>query len=122
VEFRYWDVELDSSDSHGLMNTDTLATAYALFYHEGGQFKVDYGPYPPGAVPHGGGQKHGAGVTTVVLADNVTADPTVKPFSHTTQAGVGLGCVRLNVIQTDPNSGETTRIMTAALLRNIWPR
>ena len=122
VEFRYWDVELDESDSHGIMDTDIIATAYALFYIESGQFKVDYGPYPPGAVPNGGGQRHTTGVTTVVLADNVTADAAIEPFSHTTQAGVGLGCVRLNVIVTDPNSSETTRIMTAALLRNIWPR
>lgn len=122
VEFRYWDVELDAGDSHGIMDTDKIATAYALFYLDNGQFKVDYGPYPPGAVPDGGGQRRTTGVTTVVLAHSVSAGPTIAPFSHTMQAGVGLGCVRLNVLVTDPNSGQTNRVMTAALMRNIWPR
>ncbi len=121
VEFRYWDVELDSSDSHGIVDTDRIASAYALFYIENGQFKVDYGPYPPGAI-NSSGRRQTAHVNTIVLADHVSAGPTIAPFSHTTQAGVGLGCVRLNVIVTDPDTGETTRVMTAALMRNIWPR
>jgi len=122
VEFRYWDVELDKSDSHQVMDTDKTATAYALFYLDNDQLKVDYGPYPPGAAPAGGGRRNTTGVTTIVLAENVTVDEGLKPFSHTTTSGVGRGSVRLNATLTDPDSGETTRILTGVLLRNIWPR
>ncbi len=122
VEFRYWDVELDKSDSHQVMDTDKTATAYALFYLDNDQLKVDYGPYPPGAAPKGGGRRNTTGVTTIVLASNVTVDEGLKPFSHTASAGVGRGSVRLNVTLTDPENGETTRILTGVLLRNIWPR
>lgn len=43
VEFRYWDVKLDETDSHDLIDVQKTATAYALFYLEGNQLKVDYG-------------------------------------------------------------------------------
>ncbi|MBN1360399.1 MAG: hypothetical protein JW993_07400 [Sedimentisphaerales bacterium] len=122
VEFRYWDVPLDASDSYDVMDTERIATAYALFYLESGQLKVDYGPYPPGAVPAEGGSKNTTGVTTTVLAEHVTADSDTGPFSFTAYAGVGQGCVRLKVTLTDPDTDETTPVMTAALLRNIWPR
>jgi hypothetical protein len=49
VEFRYWDVDLDASDSHDLMDVTKTATAYALFYLDGDRLKVDSDPYPPGA-------------------------------------------------------------------------
>jgi hypothetical protein len=122
VEFRYWDVPLDASDSHGLMDAAKPATAYALFYLDGHQLKVDYGPYPPGAVPSGGGARNTAGVTTMVLADNVSADSLCAPFSHNTVAAKGQGSVRLDVILTNPQTGGTTKVVTAALMRNIWPR
>jgi hypothetical protein len=122
VEFRYWDVPLDASDSHNLMDPAKLATAYALFYLDGHRLKVDYGPYPPGAVPAGGGAKNATGVTTVVLAENVDTNGAISPFSHNTVANAGQGSVRLNVILTDSSSGETTKVMTTALLRNVWPR
>ena len=122
VELRYWDVPLDSSDSHNLMDASKLATAYAMFYLDGHRLKVDYGPYPPGAVPAGGGTKNTTDVTTVVLADNADVDGSVGPFSHNTVANAGQGSVRLNVILTDPNTGRTTKVMTTALLRNVWPR
>lgn len=122
VEFRYWDVPLDASDSHKIMDTDVTATAYALFYLDGDQLKVDYGPCPPGAVPAGGGQRHTTNVTTHVLADNVSAGPDAGPFSHTLSGGVGQGCVRLNVVLTDPSDNDTTTVTSAALMRNIWPR
>lgn len=122
VEFRYWDVLLDASDSHSIMDTDRIATAYALFYLEDQQLKVDYGPYPPGAVSRHGGRRNTTGVTTVVLAENVTADADTGAFGHTANAGVGRGCVRLKVTLTDPDTGTTTTVMTAALMRNIWPR
>lgn len=122
VEFRYWDVLLDASDSYEVMDTDRIATAYALFYLENEQLKVDYGPYPPGAVPTQGGPKNSTGVSTMVLAEHVTADPDTGAFSHTASAGVGRGCVRLKVTLTDPETDDTTTVMTAALMRNIWPR
>ena len=53
VQFCYWDVELDSTDTYDLMDPMKTATAYALFYIEDDKLKVDYGPYPPGGVPSG---------------------------------------------------------------------
>lgn len=120
VEFRYWDVDLDTADSHHLIDTSKTATAYALFYIDGDQLLVDYGPYPPGAVPEGGGAKNPPD-TTLVLADNVSTDG-AGFFSHTVQSGVGKGCVRTNVILTDPNDKEEIRVMVGSIMRNIWPR
>jgi len=122
VEFRYWDVPLDTSDTHSLMDATKTATAYALFYLDGDQLKLDQGPYPPGAAPAGGSSRNTTGVTTIVLADNVSVDPDSAPFSHSTVAGVGQGSVRLNVILTDPQDNQTTRVTATALMRNIWPR
>jgi Tfp pilus assembly protein PilV len=122
VEFRYWDVELDASDSHDLMDITKTATAYALFYLDGNRLKVDYGPYPPGAVPTGGGARNTSNVTTTILAENVTADDNIGAFSHTTLNGVGQGCVRINITLTDPQDGDSVKVMTATLMRNIWPR
>jgi len=121
VEFRYWDVGLDAEDSHDLLEFTKTATAYAFFYLDGDELKVDYGPYPPGAVS-GGGSKNIAGVTTVVLAENVSTDPDMGAFSHTTINGVGQGSVRINVTVTDPEDGESIKVMTATLMRNVWPR
>ena len=124
VEFRYWDVELDQDDTHELMDVTKMATAYALFYIEGDKLKVDYGPYPPGAIPEGGGAKNSAGVTTTVLAENASAarDDDAGAFSHTTLNGVGQGCVRINLILTDPEDEDSIEVRTAAMMRNIWPR
>ncbi len=122
VEFRYWDVPLDASDSHGIMHTEVTATAYALFYVEGGQLKLDYGPYPPGAIPPGGGRRNTAGVTTQVLAENVSPCADIRPFSHTLINGIGQGCIRLKVILTNPEDESTTTVMSAVMMRNIWPR
>ena len=122
VEFRYWDVELDASDSHQLMDVTKTATAYALFYLDDDKLKIDYGPYPPGAVPEGGGSKNSSDITTTTLAENVTTDPNIGVFSHTTLNGVGRGCVRINAILTDPEDDESIRVMTATMMRNIWPR
>ena len=122
VEFRYWDVELDAVDSFGLMDVTKTATAYALFYLDGSRLKVDYGPYPPGAVPAGSGARNISNVTTVVLAENVSADPDSGAFSHTTLNGVGRGSVRINITLTDPDDGDSVKCTTATLMRNIWPR
>jgi hypothetical protein len=122
VEFRYWNVELDETDSHRVMDVTKTATAYALFYLRDGQLKVDYGPYPPGAVPTGGGNRNTSNITTTVFAENVSTDPGIGAFSHTTLNGVGQGSVRINITLTDPADGESIKVMTAALMRNIWPR
>jgi hypothetical protein len=122
VEFRYWDVEFDSSDSHNLLDPDKTATAYALFYLDGDVLKVDYGPYPPGGVSGGGGTRNTTGITTVVLAENVQKKDKIGAFSHTVVNNVGRGCVRIDVTLTDPNSEESVKVMTAAMMRNIWPR
>lgn len=124
VEFRYWDVELDEHDTHNLLDVTKTATAYALFYLDGKKLKVDYGPYPPGAVPAGGGSRNTAGVKTVVLAENASLDTStgIGAFSHTTLNGVGEGSVRIDIVLTDPNDDETIKVMTSTLLRNIWPR
>jgi hypothetical protein len=126
VEFRYWDVDLDKSDTHDLMDPTKTATAYALFYLDGDRLKVDYGPYPPGAVPDTpqGGARNTTGATTTVLAENAKIDAAsgIGLFSHTTINSVGQGCVRINIILTDPKTQETSRLTTATLLRNVWPR
>jgi len=125
VEFRYWDVELDKADSSSLMDVNKTATAYAFFYLDGDQLKVDYGSYPPGAVPAGGGIKNASSVKTeVLLAEHVSVDKdsTAGAFSHTTVGGTGQGSVRINIVLTDPTDNETIRVMTATLMRNIWPR
>jgi hypothetical protein len=122
VEFRYWDVELDETDSEGLIDIAKIATAYALFYLDDDQLKVDHGSYPPGGVPEGGGNRNTSDVVTRVLADNVSVDPNIGAFSHTTLGGMGQGAVRINAILTDPESGESIRVMTSTLMRNIWPR
>ncbi len=122
VEFRYWDVELDQADSHKVMDVTKIATAYALFYLIGGELRVDYGPYPPGAVPAGSGKRNTSNITTTVLAKNVSTELGIGAFSHTTLNGIGQGSVRINVILTDPEDGESIRVMTATLMRNIWPR
>ena len=125
VEFRYWDVELDEADSYGLMDVNKTATAYAFFYLDGDQLKVDYGQYPPGAVPEGGGSKNTSGVITeVLLAEHVSVDQNsdVGAFSHTTIGGTGQGSVRINIVLTDPADNETIRVTTATLMRNVWPR
>jgi len=121
VEFRYWDKELQAGDPYNLMDVTKTATAYALFYFDGKKLKVDYGAYPPGGVPSGGGQRNASGVTTI-LADNVTPDPN-GAFSHTTVSGVGQGSVRINVTITDAeHPTDSIKVMTATMMRNIWPR
>jgi len=124
VEFRYWDVALDEEDSYDLMDTTKKATAYALFYIEGEKLKVDYGPYPPGGVPEGGGPRNTTGVNTEILAENVSLDEESEAgaFSHTVVSGLGQGSVRINIILTDPETGKTEKIMTSTLMRNVWPR
>jgi len=104
------------------VDVEKLATAYALFYLDGDELKVDYGPYPPGAAPAGGGARNTAGVTTTVLAENVSTETEKGAFGHTTLNGMGQGAVRIDVTLTDPADEQTLKVMTATLMRNIWPR
>ena len=60
--------------------------------------------------------------TTTVLAENVSTDPGIGAFSHTTLNGVGEGSVRINITLTDPEDNESIKVMTATFMRNIWPR
>ena len=121
VEFRYWSSGLDSEDSESLMDTTKIATAYAFFYVEDEKLKVDYGPYPTGAVSNG--LKNNTNITTNILADNVWITDTDEGiFSHTMINGIGQGSVRINLTLKDTEDGESVQIMTATYLRNIWPR
>lgn len=123
VEFKYWDVELESGDPHGLMDPEKIATAYALFYIDQGMLKVDYGSVDSagiGAVPSGGGSRNTSNIYTVILAENVTPG-SFGTFSHTTIAGTGQGSVKIDVTLNDPDDNEKIRIMTGTLLRNVWP-
>jgi len=122
VEFRYWDVPLDDSDSHKLVDVTKTATAYALFYLDDSRLKVDFGPYPPGAAPTDGGSKNTSGVTTQVLAENASPANNRGAFSHTTVNSIGQGSVKIDIILTDPVTGESINVSTATLMRNIWPR
>lgn len=63
IEFRYWDVALDTSDSHGIMDTKVTTTSYALFYLDGEQLQMDSGPYPLGGIPTRGGRGDGSTAT-----------------------------------------------------------
>lgn len=116
IEFRYWDTELDAD----LMNPATTATAYALFYLDGDELKVDYGPYPPGGINGASHRITGAGVTTIKLAEDVTG----VEFSHTTKnmAGDGWGCVRMKLVITDPTDLSSKTTLAATLMRNVWPQ
>ncbi len=119
VEFRYWSAEVPDVS---LLDVTNTGTDYAFFYMDDDELKVDYGTYPPGAVPGGSGARNTTDITTVVLAENVVPDPN-GAFNHTVIGGVGQGCVRINVrLQADDDSGDEIRVMTATLTRNIWPR
>jgi hypothetical protein len=121
VEFRYWDVPLDTHDTHHLIDVMKTATAYAFFYLDGTELKIDYGSCPPGAVPAGGGTKNPPN-STIILARNVSADPNIGIFSDTMLNNIRKGSVRINAILTDPNDGDTIRVMTSTFMRNTWPR
>ena len=116
VEFRYWDVPLSGE----IVNTQTTATAYAFFYLNNGNLKIDYGPYPPGAIDAAGYRISGDTVTTVTLVRNITD----VEFSHTTRnmAGDGKGCVRMKLTVTDSATGQSKTILAATLMRNTWPQ
>jgi hypothetical protein len=120
VEFRYWDVPLDTSDSHDLIDVTKTATAYALFYIDGASLKVDFGSIPPGGIPEGGGSRN-TPERTVTLAENIIPDPNAGLFSHTCIGQKGQGSVRMSFTIQDPNTDETATVKTATLARNRWP-
>jgi hypothetical protein len=114
VEFHYWDTGLDSD----LMNPATTGTAYALFYLDGDELKVDFGPYPPGAI--NASHHRITPTTTITLSRNVTN----VEFSHTTRNmnGDGKGSVRMKLTITDPADGSSKTILAATFMRNVWPQ
>jgi hypothetical protein len=120
IEFRYWDTELDAA----IMTPDVNATAYALFYLDGRNLKVDYGPYDPPGEPGGvnasGNRTTGTNIKTITMAENVTS----VEFSHTTRdsAGDGKGCVRMKLVITDPTDNSVKTTLAATLMRNVWPQ
>ncbi len=120
VEFRYW---AESGPTSALLDVTNTGTKYAFFYiDDDNKLKVDYGPVPPGAVLGGSGTKNTSDITTTILADNVVPDPN-GAFNHTTISKFGQGCVRINVtLQDEDNPNDTVQVMTATLMRNIWPR
>jgi hypothetical protein len=118
VEFHYWDTGLDAD----LMNPATTGTAYALFYLDGGQLKVDFGPYDPPGEPGGINASHHRVIptTTITLAKDVND----VEFSHTTRNmnGDGKGSVRMKLTITDPADGSSKTILAATFMRNVWPQ
>lgn len=63
------------------MDATKTATAYALFYCVGDQLRLDQGPYPPGPCRTGRRrQPQYGGVTTTILAENVSVEPALRPF------------------------------------------
>lgn len=120
VEFRYWDVGLDQGDTHNLLDESKTATAYAFFYFEGTELRVDYGKYPAGAVIDG--NRNTSDIHTVVLAENAETGDVARAFSHTTINGVGQGCVRINVRLLCEDGTDGTDVFTSTMLRNIWPK
>ncbi len=74
--------------------------------YDSDQLKVDFGTSTGGptggAINAAGHRVTGTGVTTVILANNVTS----VAFSHTAKdiAGDGYGCVRMNLVINDPQT------------------
>jgi hypothetical protein len=113
VEFRYWNSDLNSS----FMDTDVTGNAYALYYVEDNELKVDRGVYPPGGVDASGNKRVPA--STATLAKNVQS----VIFSHmTTNAeGDGNGCVKMDLTLYDAVEDRGVNVKTATLMRNVWP-
>jgi hypothetical protein len=118
VEFRYWDTDFDGS----MLDPAKTATAYAFFYLDGRNLKLDQGVYDSatdiGAVSNGL-RVTGNLVKTTVLSTRVTN----LVFSHETKnaAGAGDGSVRMEITFTDPTNSDTLSIKAATLMRNVWP-
>lgn len=128
VEFRYWDVELTSSpaDTYDLMNKNKMATAYALYYVQSGSLKVDYYRRGDGTAAvkavNASGVRNTSNIVTHTIANRVTKKDARGIFTHTTFNGTNGGCVKINLVLTDPNDSETINVRTATFMRNVWPR
>ncbi|MGB7582648.1 MAG: prepilin-type N-terminal cleavage/methylation domain-containing protein [Sedimentisphaerales bacterium] len=120
VEFRYWSTYLTSA----MLAPTSVADSYAFFYLNNGQLNVDFGTSTGGptggAINAAGHRVTGNGVTTVILAHNVTS----VAFSHTATdlAGDGNGCVRMNLVINDTLNNKIDTFLAATYLRNIWPQ
>jgi type II secretory pathway pseudopilin PulG len=115
IEFHYWNTDLDAS----LLDPANHGNTYSLFYLDGTQLKVDKGSYPPGGINGSGHRVAGGDVGTLTLARNVTS----VTFTHTAKnmTGDGKGCIRMRLVITDPDSGETKTTLAATMMRNVWP-
>ncbi len=121
VEFRYWSTNLTAA----MMSPTSVADSYAFFYvDDSNQLDVDFGTSTGGptggAINAAGHRVTGNGITTVILAHNVTS----VVFSHTAKdmAGDGNGCVRMNLVTKDTLNNKTLTFLAATYLRNIWPQ
>ncbi len=116
VEFRYWDTDSPQASYIDVRNT---GTHYAFLYQDGTRLKADYGLVDAARVGAVSGGSRRTPVRTDILANHVTS----LEFSHSIVSGnIGQGSVRIQMVLTDPASGETEQVKTAVLLRNIWPR
>ena len=120
VEFRYWSTNLTAA----MLASTSVADRYAFFYvDDSNQLDVDFGTSTGGptggAINAAGHRVTGNGITTVILAHNVTS----VAFSHTAKdiAGDGEGCVRMNLVVKDIINKKTDTFLAATYLRNIWP-
>ena len=100
VEFRYWSTNLTAA----MLASTSVADRYAFFYvDDSNQLDVDFGTSTGGptggAINAAGHRVTGNGITTVILAHNVTS----VAFSHTAKdiAGDGEGCVRMKLVVKD---------------------
>lgn len=117
VEFVYWDVPLNASDSYGLMDITKKGTASALFYVAGGELRVDYNHYPSLAIPTGGGSRKTPDRTEVLVRNINWVE-----FSHSTVNEQGQGCVRATLHIKDEYGKNTAILKSAVYPRNKWPR
>lgn len=122
VEFRYWQQPFDpiSAEASALESTST-GDRYALFYLEGRELKVDYGPVISDVGAVRGSYRNTAEIRTHVLARHVDLSGGSDLFSHTVIGGKGSGAVRLNLVLSD-EEGRRAEIKTSTLLRILWPQ
>jgi hypothetical protein len=121
VEFRFWSTDLEE----GMLTPTSVADAYALFYLDGTQLKLDisdpvHGGVGPPAIDGAGHRNNGGGLSTVTLANHVSN----LSFIHTgkNMIGDGKGCVRMKLIINDPIDNQLKTFLAATYIRNVWPQ
>ena len=114
VEFRYWNAQTPDVN---MMDVTETGTHYAFIYVNGADLNVDYGQVDPAGIGAINGGVRRTPDETVTLSENVS----IIEFGHETLNGNGQGCVYIDLTLTDPDDGETVKVMTATFLRNCWP-